>query len=235
MPNGNHRYSNRDHVGQRAGWLRAAVLGVNDGLVSTAALMVGVAAAGTDTRAVLAAGIAAVAAGAMSMAAGEYVSVKSQADIESADRQIEQYQHEQDPDGELEELTAIYTERGLSEDLARQVAEQLHSHDALTAHYREELGHHDFSKPRPVQAAIASALAFTAGGMVPFAAGFFPADSRVLGVIAVTEIGLLGAGMISAKASSSPFLIPTIRVVLGGSLAMAVTFAVGTAFGSLGI
>lgn len=235
MPNGTHRFSNRDHVGQRAGWLRAAVLGVNDGLVSTAALMVGVAAAGTDTRAVLAAGVAAVAAGAMSMAAGEYVSVKSQADIEDTDRQIEQYQHAQDPEGELAELAAIYEGRGLSADLAAEVAQQLHSHDALTAHYREELGHHDFSKPRPVQAAIASALSFTAGGMIPFAAGLFPSDQRVAGVIIVTEIGLLGAGLISAKAASARFLVPTIRVIIGGSLAMAVTFSVGTLFNSIGI
>jgi VIT1/CCC1 family predicted Fe2+/Mn2+ transporter len=223
---------NTEHVGQRAGWLRAAVLGVNDGLVSTASLMVGVAAASTDLGAVVTAGIAAVAAGAMSMAAGEYVSVKSQADIEATDRELERRQHERNPQGELEELTLIYVERGLTHELATEVAKSLHSKDALTAHYRDELGHHVFSRPQPVQAAVASALAFTAGGMIPFLAGFFPAENRILGVFIVTEIGLVVAGLLSARAASAKPLIPTIRVVIGGTLAMAVTFAVGTAFGT---
>ncbi len=226
---------NQDHVGQRAGWLRAAVLGVNDGIVSTAALMVGVAAASTDTRAVLTAGVAAVAAGAMSMAAGEYVSVASQSDIERTDREIEAKQHQIDPEGELAELAAIYQSRGLDPELARKVAEELHNCDALHAHYREELGHHDFSKPRPVQAALASAAAFTAGGVIPFLAGFFPVDQRVLGVVIVTEIGLLAAGLLSAKAASAKPLIPTFRIMVGGSLAMAVTFAVGSLFGAIGL
>lgn len=226
---------NQDHVGQRAGWLRAAVLGVNDGIVSTAALMVGVAAASTDTRAVLTAGVAAVAAGAMSMAAGEYVSVASQSDIERTDREIEAKQHQIDPEGELAELAAIYESRGLDPVLAKKVAEELHQSDALHAHYREELGHHDFSKPRPVQAAIASAAAFTAGGLIPFLAGFFPADQRVLGVVVVTEIGLFAAGLLSAKAASAKPLIPTFRIMVGGSLAMAVTFAVGSLFGAVGL
>ena len=156
------------HKTGRAGWLRAAVLGANDGLVSTSSLLVGVAASGASTGAVLTAGIAGLSAGAMAMAAGEYVSVSSQSDVESADRQTEIAELAADPEGELEELTQIYQARGVPRELAEQVAVALHAEDPLQAHLRDELGHHESTKARPRQAAGASAASFTIGGLVPF-------------------------------------------------------------------
>lgn len=226
---------NIHHKAHRAGWLRAAVLGSNDGLVSTAALMVGVAATDASASAIVAAGVAGVAAGAMSMAVGEYVSVSSQSDIEAADRQLEIEHLAADPEGELEELTDLYVSRGVEPATARAVAEQMTAHDALTTHLREELGQHDFSKARPLQAALASAGSFTLGGLIPFLGGLWPADSRVMGVVVVTIIGLLAAGMLSAKAAGCGLLRPTLRVVLGGVLAMAITFGVGSLFGMTGV
>lgn len=222
------------HLAGRAGWLRAAVLGANDGLVSTAALMVGVAAASSgDVGAILAAGVAGVAAGAMSMGVGEYVSVSSQADIETADRLMEEQALRDNPEQELAELAAIYRGRGLTAELAAEVAKQMTEFDALTTHLRDEVGQHDFTKPRPMQAALASAAAFTVGGLIPFLSVFWPESSRAVGVAAVTLVGLVIAGILSAKAAGCGLLKPTIRVVLGGSFAMAITTAVGLAFNGL--
>jgi VIT1/CCC1 family predicted Fe2+/Mn2+ transporter len=164
---------NEDHRAHRAGWLRAAVLGVNDGLVSTASLMIGVVSAQKNDF-VVTAGLAGIAAGAMSMAVGEYVSVRSQNDIEESDKKLEIEHLALDPEGELEELTQIYQERGISRATAEKVAQELHSHDALGAHLRDELGQHESTKARPMQAAVASALSFTAGGAMPLLGALAP-------------------------------------------------------------
>ena len=164
---------NLHHRTHRAGWLRAAVLGANDGLVSTASLMIGVAAAG-KTDFLVTAGLAGISAGAMSMAVGEYVSVRSQNDVEESDRLLEIEHLAADPEGELLELQHIYIARGLSPELALTVAQEMHKKDPLAAHLRDELGQHPHTKARPVQAAVASALSFTAGGFVPFLGAFAP-------------------------------------------------------------
>jgi VIT1/CCC1 family predicted Fe2+/Mn2+ transporter len=215
------------HRTHRAGWLRAAVLGSNDGLVSTASLMIGIVSAGKNDL-VLTAGVAAIVAGAMSMAVGEYVSVKSQNDIEKSDREMEIRQLADDPKGELEELTQIYQSRGISRGLAEQVAKELHQHDALGAHLRDELGQHDATKARPMQAAIASALSFTAGGLVPFLGAFAPTlGGKALSIIATTFIGLIIAGIISAKTAGAGIGRTTLRIVIGGALGMSITALVG--------
>jgi VIT1/CCC1 family predicted Fe2+/Mn2+ transporter len=218
--------------------LRAAVLGANDGLVSTSSLMVGVAAAsGAHPGAVLTAGLAGLAAGAMAMAAGEWVSVSSQSDVERADLELERQHLAADPDGELEELTVIYQERGLSRHLAEQVALELHQGDVLAAHARDELGQHETTKARPVQAAVASAASFTLGGLVPFLGmlGPFTGTSRILAIVIVTILGLWTAGYLGARAAGAGLLTPTLRVVLGGSVAMAITAGVGQLAGIAGI
>jgi VIT1/CCC1 family predicted Fe2+/Mn2+ transporter len=215
------------HRTHRAGWLRAAVLGSNDGLVSTASLMIGIVSAGKNDL-VLTAGVAAIVAGAMSMAVGEYVSVKSQTDIEKSDREMEIRQLADDPKGELEELTQIYQSRGISRGLAEQVAKELHRHDALGAHLRDELGQHDATKARPMQAAIASALSFTAGGLVPFLGAFAPTlGGKAISIIATTFIGLIFAGIISAKTAGAGIGRTTLRIVIGGALGMSITALVG--------
>lgn len=215
------------HRAHRAGWLRAAVLGSNDGLVSTASLMIGIVTAGKNEF-VVTAGLAAIVAGAMSMAVGEYVSVKSQNDIEKSDREMEIRQLATDPTGELEELTQIYQSRGISRKLAEQVAQELHEKDPLSAHLRDELGHHDATRARPMQAAVASALSFTAGGLVPFVGAFAPTlGGKALSIIATTFVGLIVAGVISAKTAGASVTRTTIRIVMGGALGMAITAAVG--------
>jgi VIT1/CCC1 family predicted Fe2+/Mn2+ transporter len=215
------------HRAHRAGWLRAAVLGSNDGLVSTASLMIGIVTAGKNEF-VVTAGLAAIVAGAMSMAVGEYVSVKSQNDIEKSDREMEIRQLATDPKGELEELTQIYQSRGISRKLAEQVAQELHEKDPLSAHLRDELGHHDATRARPMQAAVASALSFTAGGLVPFVGAFAPTlGGKALSIIATTFVGLIVAGVISAKTAGASVTRTTIRIVMGGALGMAITAAVG--------
>jgi VIT1/CCC1 family predicted Fe2+/Mn2+ transporter len=215
------------HRAHRAGWLRAAVLGSNDGLVSTASLMIGIVTAGKNEF-VVTAGLAAIVAGAMSMAVGEYVSVKSQNDIEKSDREMEIRQLASDPKGELEELTQIYQSRGISRKLAEQVAQELHEKDPLSAHLRDELGHHDATRARPMQAAVASALSFTAGGLVPFVGAFAPTlGGKALSIIATTFVGLIVAGVISAKTAGASVTRTTIRIVMGGALGMAITAAVG--------
>ena len=227
---------NLHHKTHRAGWLRAAVLGANDGLVSTASLMIGVAAARADQSSLVTAGAAGIAAGAMSMAVGEYVSVRSQNDIEESDRLLEIEHLAIDPEGEFEELVHIYMARGLSRDLAEQVAEAMHKKDPLEAHLRDELGQHPHTKARPVQAAIASAISFTAGGLVPFVGAFAPTPGKAAwSIVAFAIAGLLVTGIVSARTAGSKLLIPTLRVVAGGCLGMAITAGIGQALHISGI
>lgn len=219
---------NLHHRTHRAGWLRAAVLGANDGLVSTASLMIGVAAARAEQSFLVTAGAAGIAAGAMSMAVGEYVSVRSQNDIEESDRLLEIEHLTIDPAGEFEELVHIYIERGLSRELAIQVAEAMHKKDPLEAHLRDELGQHPHTKARPVQAAIASALSFTGGGLIPFLGAFAPTPGKAAwSIIAFAIGGLVVTGIVSAKTAGSKLLVPTIRVIAGGCLGMAITAGIG--------
>lgn len=218
---------NLHHRTHRAGWLRAAVLGANDGLVSTASLMIGVAAAG-KTDFLLTAGLAGISAGAMSMAVGEYVSVRSQNDVEESDRQLEIEHLAADPQGELLELQHIYIERGLSPELALTVAQEMHKKDPLAAHLRDELGQHPHTKARPVQAAIASALSFTAGGSIPFLGAFAPTlGAKAWSIVAFTVLGLVITGILSARTAGSKVLVPTLRVIIGGCLGMLITAGIG--------
>jgi VIT1/CCC1 family predicted Fe2+/Mn2+ transporter len=226
---------NRQHRAHRAGWLRAAVLGINDGLVSTASLMVGVAAASASLdnakSIIISTGVAGIAAGALSMAVGEYISVSSQTDIEESDRLLEMQHLAVDPEGELEELVEIYKERGLDEPLARQVALQLTEKDALNAHLRDELGHHPHSKARPMQASFASALSFAIGGFIPFLGAFAPTVGTIsFSIVSFTVVGLIIAGAVGAKTAGSQLLIPTMRVLIGGCLGMAITAGIGQIF-----
>jgi len=225
---------NEQHRSHRAGWLRAAVLGANDGLVSIASLMIGLTAAkagGADAQAFLiTAGAAGIAAGAMSMAVGEYVSVRSQNDIEESDRVLETQHLAIDPESELIELQHIYIERGLTPELAMQVAKAMHDRDPLEAHLRDELGQFPHTKARPMQAAIASAAAFTAGGLIPFIGAFAPTTGLVaLSIVVFTIFGLIVTGVLSAKISGSRVLAPTARVILGGCVGMAITAGIGQA------
>jgi len=218
---------NLEHRTHRAGWLRAAVLGANDGLVSTAALMIGVAAAGKQDL-IVTAGVAGISAGAMSMAIGEYISVRSQNDVEESDRLIEIAHLEADPDAELKELQHIYIDRGLTPELALQVALEMHRKDPLEAHLRDELGQQPSTKARPVQAAVASAISFTLGGLIPFLGAFAPTFvSKAWSIVIFTLVGLALTGMISAKTSGSKMLSPTLRVLIGGSLGMVITAGIG--------
>lgn len=218
---------NLHHRTHRAGWLRAAVLGANDGLVSTASLMIGVAAAG-KTDLLLTVGLAGISAGAMSMAVGEYVSVRSQNDIEESDRKLEIEHLAADPEGELLELQHIYIARGLSPQLALTVAQEMHKKDPLAAHLRDELGQYPHTKARPIQAAVASALSFTAGGFIPLLGAFAPAiGAQAWSIVAFTLVGLFLTGILSARTAGSKLLIPTIRVIIGGCLGMLITAAIG--------
>jgi VIT1/CCC1 family predicted Fe2+/Mn2+ transporter len=220
------------HFSQRIGWLRAAVLGANDGIVSTASLVVGVAAAQTTRSAVLVAGLAGLVAGAMSMAAGEYVSVSSQADTENADLDRERSELKEFPEQELQELQAIYVKRGLDPDLALRVARQLMARDALSAHARDELGLSEVHTARPVQAALASATTFAVGAALPLlTAVVVPARWILIAVPAgcILSLGILGA--ISAGAGGAKWGRATVRVVFWGALAMGITAAVGKLFG----
>ena len=228
-------HPNERHFAGRIGWLRAAVLGANDGIVSTASLVIGVAAAGTDRGGVLVAGVAGLVAGAMSMAAGEYVSVSSQADTERADLARERRELAEHPARERAELAAIYVARGLDEALARQVAEQLMAHDALGAHARDELGFSTVHSARPVQAALASALTFVVGAAVPLVIAFFSPDALLLHTVAVGALGSLGAmGALAARAGGARAWIGAARVTFWGALAMAATAAAGALFGAVG-
>lgn len=221
------------HTADRIGWLRAAVLGANDGIVSTAGLVVGVAASGADTGTVLLTGIAGLVAGAMSMAAGEYVSVQSQADTEQANLRRERRELAEDPASELTELTGIYVQRGLTPVLARQVAEQLTAHDALATHARDELGITEALSARPLQAAAASALAFSIGALLPLAAVMLAPPARIETLtIATTLVGLALSGGLAAWAGGAPVLRGAWRVAFWGALAMLAAAAVGRLFGA---
>ena len=216
------------HRAAHAGWLRAAVLGANDGLVSTASLMVGVAAAAASSGAIVTAGLAGLSAGAMAMAAGEYVSVSSQVDIEKADRDKESRELAEQPEAELLELAGIYASRGVPDDLALQVAQAMHARDPLAAHLRDELGHTAANAARPVQAALASAASFMIGGLIPFL-GLLAHGSvaRPLVIVAVTLVGLAVAGVAGARIAGGATLRPALRVLIGGSAAMGITALVG--------
>ena len=220
---------NLHHRAHRAGWLRAAVLGANDGLVSTASLMIGVTAANPGENSFLiTAGVAAIVAGAMSMAVGEYVSVRSQNDVEESDKQMEIDHLAADPDGELMELAEIYVGRGLTQELAEEVARQMHARDPLEAHLRDELGQTPQNKARPIQAALASAASFTVGGLIPFAGAFAPTPGTIaLSIVGFALAGLLVTGILSAKTAGKAIFGPTVRVMLGGAFGMAVTVGIG--------
>jgi len=220
------------HLVARIGWLRAAVLGANDGIVSTASLIVGVAAASPDRHAILVAGVAALLAGALSMAAGEYVSVSSQADTERADLARERRELRDDPAMELEELTQIYVGRGLDAKLAREVATEMMARDPLAAHARDELGISEALTARPVQAALASAASFVAGSAAPLAVALL-APSRLIvpAVFAASLLYLAILGAVGARAGGASAPRAILRVTFWGALAMAVTAAVGSLFG----
>jgi VIT1/CCC1 family predicted Fe2+/Mn2+ transporter len=223
------------HMVHRIGWLRAAVLGANDGIVSTASLVVGVAAAGSGRGAVVVAGLAGLVAGAMSMAAGEYVSVSSQADAEKADIARETRELQEKPDAELDELTRIYMERGLDEALARRVATQLTERDALSAHARDELGISETVAANPVQAAIVSALTFAVGAVMPLIVALLAPADRITAIVAVTTLVALAAlGGLGASAGGAGIFKGAIRVTFWGALAMIATAAVGRIFGASG-
>lgn len=228
------RHSER-HRTDRIGWLRAAVLGANDGIVSTASLIVGVAAANSETGEILVAGVAGLVAGAMSMAAGEYVSVSSQADTEQADLDRERSELAGKGDSERNELAAIYTQRGVDSALAQQVADQLMAHDALQAHARDELGISDMTTARPVQAAFASAGTFAIGAALPLLPAFLVPRSWLIPFVIVTSIAFLALlGGFGAYAGGAPVTRAAARVAFWGMLAMALTAGVGAMFGAVG-
>ncbi len=220
------------HRVERIGWLRAAVLGANDGLVSTASLIVGVAAAASSQGAVLIAGVAGLAAGAMSMAAGEYVSVSSQSDTEKADLARETSELASDHEAEVRELAGIYAARGVTPDLATEVAKQMMAHDALGAHARDELGISEITTARPIQAAITSAVTFSAGAALPLVvAALAPLAGLALWVAGSALLGLALLGALGAKAGGAPIGRSVARVVFWGALAMGITAGVGRLFG----
>lgn len=220
------------HMVHRIGWLRAAVLGANDGLVSTSSLVVGVASAGSDHQNILIAGLAGLVAGAMSMAAGEYVSVSSQADAEQADLSRERAELAANPQAELDELTGIYQARGLDPVLARQVAEQLTQGDVLAAHARDELGISETIETRPVQAALVSALTFAAGAVMPILVALFSPAAQVAWIVAIfTLVGLAILGALGASAGGAGMVRGAVRVTFWGAIAMAATAVIGALFG----
>ena len=220
------------HRSERIGWLRAAVLGANDGLVSTASLVLGVAAAGASPKSILVAGIAGLVAGAMSMAAGEYVSVSSQADTERADLARERQELATAPQSEHKELTAIYLRRGLDAELASEVATQLMAHDALGAHMRDELGISETMTARPVQAALASAATFAVGATMPLLVVLLVPLSATMWAVSATSLLFLALlGFLAARAGGASALTAALRVTFWGALAMALTAGVGALFG----
>lgn len=221
------------HRSDRIGWLRAAVLGANDGIISVASLVVGVASAGAATDDILVTGVAGLVAGAMSMAAGEYVSVRTQSDTEAADLNRERRELAEEPERELEELAAIYRARGLDDHLALQVAAQLTAKNALLAHARDELGITEALRARPLQAAFASAAAFSAGAVVPLLAVLLAPPSQASWICSGAALGtLLILGAAAARAGGAPMLRGALRVAFWGALAMALTAAIGRQFGA---
>ena len=221
------------HRTQRTGWLRASVLGANDGIVSTASLVVGIAASNATHHAIVVAGIAGLVAGAMSMAAGEYVSVSSQADTEQADIERERGELATDVQYEREELAAIYVKRGLDTALAHEVAIQMMAKDALAAHTRDELGISETMSARPIQAAFASAAAFAVGAALPLLTAVFAPISQLVFLVPATSLTFLALlGMLAAYVGGAPILVGAMRVAFWGALAMALTAAVGALFGT---
>ena len=226
------RLHKETHLVERIGWLRAAVLGANDGIISTASLILGVASAAASKSDVLLAGVAGLVAGAMSMAAGEYVSVSSQSDTEDADLEREKRELLEDPESEKEELARIYAVRGVELRLAREVAKQLMAKDALGAHARDELGISEISTARPVQAALASAATFSLGAAAPLVLTLLSPQSWLLPAVSVGSLVFLALlGMIGARTGGAAILRPTIRVVFWGALAMALTAGIGALVG----
>ena len=225
---------NEMHRSHRVGWLRAAVLGANDGIVSTASLVIGVAAADSSRSAVLLAGVAGLFAGALSMAAGEYVSVYSQADTEKADLELEKKHLKEEPEYELQELADIYVERGLDPDLAREVAKQLMAHDALAAHARDELGITEAMSARPLQAAVFSAVSFSIGAALPLATVWLSPMSGLIYITAASSLVFLAAlGAVAARAGGASMVRGSVRVLFWGAIAMAATALVGKLFGAV--
>lgn len=222
------------HATSRIGWLRAAVMGANDGIVSTASLIVGVASANASSESVLVSGMASLFAGAMSMAAGEYVSVSSQADTEKADLARETRELSEQPEFELEELTRLYEQRGVHRETALAVAEQMMAHDALVTHARDELGISEATTARPLQAAFASALTFTTGAAAPLAVVPFVTSQILVPTVAIVSLICLAAlGALGARTGGAPLVPSVLRVSFWGALAMVVTAAVGKAFGAV--
>jgi VIT1/CCC1 family predicted Fe2+/Mn2+ transporter len=223
------------HRINRVGWLRAAVLGANDGILSTASLVLGVATSHASHNSVVVAGLAGLVAGAMSMAAGEYVSVHSQVDTERSELELERRELKTDNRGEHKELAAIYVERGLDPALAKQVAQQLMAHDALQAHARDELGITTTNKPRPIQAALASAVSFGVGAALPLGVAVLTPGTILLYLVAGTSLFFLaGLGALAARVGGARVLAGALRVTFWGALAMAVTAGVGALVGAAG-
>ena len=221
------------HFSERIGWLRAAVMGANDGIVSTASLVIGVAASGTTLKNILIAAISGLVAGAMSMAAGEYVSVSSQADTEKSDLEREKNELENEWDNEVRELTNIYIDRGLDKELAIKVAEQLMERDALGAHVRDELGITEVHRARPIQAALASAATFAIGAAMPVMLAAFSGTSYVILTVSVSTLIFLALlGAIAAKTGGANVIVGALRVTFWGALAMGITAVVGMLFGA---
>jgi VIT1/CCC1 family predicted Fe2+/Mn2+ transporter len=230
MPVGNKEQHHTDRIG----WLRAAVLGANDGILSTSSLVLGVAAAHATHRNLLVAGMAGLVAGAMSMAAGEYVSVHSQEDTENADLEIERAELKTDNKGEHKELTAIYVARGLDPTLAKQVAQQLMAHDALGAHASDELGISKKLRPRPVQAALSSAGSFALGALMPLLVTAIAPAEGLIALVAVSSLALLALlGGLAARAGGAGVMVGAMRVTFWGGLAMAITAGIGWLFGAV--
>ena len=229
-----HRLHRETHLVDRIGWLRAAVLGANDGIISTASLIVGVAAAAAQQNDVLIAGVAGLVAGAMSMAAGEYVSVSSQSDTEKADLARERRELRSNPEAELEELAEIYVKRGIDLDLARQVAGQLMKKDALGAHARDELGISQTTTARPVQAALTSAVTFSVGAAMPLLMVVVSPSTMLVPVTSAASLAFLAfLGAVGAKAGGAHILRATIRVTFWGALALGITAGIGKLFGTM--
>jgi VIT1/CCC1 family predicted Fe2+/Mn2+ transporter len=227
-------YHSENHRNDRIGWLRAAVLGANDGIISTACLMLGIAAANAGRSELLVAGVAALVAGAMSMAAGEYVSVSSQSDTEQADLERERAELRDQPLAEHHELASIYVGRGLTPELAKQVAQQLMSHDALSAHARDELGIQDITAARPIQAALTSALTFSAGAALPLITAAIAPPHLLTVLLACTSLFfLVSLGILAAMAGGAPLLRAALRVGFWGALAMGITAGIGQIFGTI--
>lgn len=222
-----------EHYAQRIGWLRAAVLGANDGIVSTASLLVGVASAHAPRGQIVVAGVAGLVAGAMSMAAGEYVSVSSQRDTEEADLARERRELATQPEAERAELTAIYVRRGLTPELAATVTEQLMAHDALGAHARDELGWSETHRARPLQAAVASAATFAVGAALPLVAALVGGAATTLAVAGTSLVVLAGLGGLAARVGGAGVLVGAARVTFWGALAMGLTAGAGALFGAV--